>query len=193
METIIIIIIILFISIALFGNKQTKKSKVLNNIQIGKMVQLLETVHILENTTRFEVFSSRYKFLYSISSYLLPKMNNSTYILNKKTALQKYNEKYIDHSISILQNDILINPAIALSVEFSDKIKVLFFQRFCNKMDYEISSLKTKVAKDHRRDLVLCTSKQILSELNHKQSVQYHSIIIDELRRFGYDLTLTIE
>ncbi len=52
-------------------------------------------------------------------------------------------------------------------------------------MSADIDSLKTNKAKENRREKVLEYSKIVLSEINNNNSTEYHTVISEQLIRFG--------
>jgi hypothetical protein len=167
MKTIIIIIILIsiFYILANLGEKD-KKRKSNNMIYSGKMFQTLESIYLIETTKKYDIFKSRCQFLLQLSSDLIAFRQSPDYTECANFALNEYKSKYYDHTISSLQNDILNNPSLIKDIGLNDKYEVLWFKRLCEQTKQEIDSLKTKPAKEHRREGLKEIAKTVLSDLN---------------------------
>jgi hypothetical protein len=180
---VIIIIAILFYFSSL--NEKDKKRKAFNKFLVSKMHQVLESTYLVENTLKHDIFKSRMEFLRQLSADLIASRKNNDYTQCTSSALNIYKSKYYDHVISKLQNDILNDPSIVNQSDFYDEQSILWFKRFCDKMSADIDSLKTNKAKENRREKVLEYSKIVLSEINNNNSTEYHTVISEQLIRFG--------
>src|SRR5574344_2534492 len=186
MGTLIIVIIIIAILFYFSSvNEKDKKRKAFNQFVTGNMYKVLESIYLIENTLKYDIFKSRMEFLRQLSVDLIAYRKNNDYIQCTLSALNIYKSKYYDHVISKLQNDILNDPSIVNQSGFYDEQSILWFKRFCDKMCADIDSLKTDKAKENRREKVLEYSKIILSEINNKNSIDYQVIVSEELIRFG--------
>lgn len=191
MGTLIITIIAIVLFYYLWSvNDKAKAKNVNQKIYTGKMFQTLEAVYQIEHTVKWDVFNSNLQFLESVSSDLISFRTNDQYTEYAKSALNDYKSKYYDHELSNLQNNIINSPSIIQTLEFHDKQRVSWFERYCASMRSDIESLKTEPAKEKRREKILDAAKTILSELNHESSIQYHPIIIEHLKDFGINMNL---
>ena len=190
---IIIFIIIVFIFLVSSSNEKAKKKNILKKMVIGKMFQALESIYLIENTLKLNIFKERCEFLYKIASELAANRDNLNYSEYAQSAFQINKSKYYDRVISQLQNVIINNPSMALNADFYYQQEVLWFKRYCNKMDLEINALKTKAAKERRYETILEIAKTILTDLSYKEAIKYHSEIHNELKHFNINLKLDYE
>lgn len=185
MGTLVIVIIIIAILFYLSSvNEKDKKRKAFNQFLTDNMYKVLESTYLIENTMKYDIFKSRIEFIRQLSVDLIAYRKNNDYIQCSLSALNIYKSKYYDHIISKLQNDILNDPSIVNQADFYDEQIILWFKRFCDKMGADINSLKTNKAKDNRREKVLEYSKIISSEINNKKSIEYQTVISEQLIRF---------
>lgn len=191
MKTFIIIAIFVLIVYAVYASDKANKKKryddaMLKN-QMGRMFQLLESVYLLEHTVKYDILITRYDFLQTISIQLSSFRNDPNYMQCAQMALKEYKSKYYDHIISQLQNDLLNNPAIIQENNFLPQQQVAFFMRYCDRMENEMQSLKTKAAKERRIEKINDTADFINSTLNTTESESYRQDISDCLKQVRND------
>lgn len=188
---IIVTIVIIIVFIANTSDKTNKKRKCYDamlKIQMGRMFQLLESVYLLEHTVKYDILITRYDFLQTLSVQLASFRNNSDYISCAQKALNEYKSKYYDHFVSQLQNDTLNNPTIIQENKFLPQQQVAFFMRYCDGIENEILSLKTKAAKERRIEKINYTADFIVSTLNTPETESYHKEILDCMKQIRTDL-----
>jgi hypothetical protein len=185
--TLTVIFAVIFFAILLRGNSN-------NNLNLklftGRIFQTLETIYLIEYTTKLDTFKSRFAFLMQLSADLNAYRGNDKYMYCVQEALSKYKTKYYDRKISQLQNDILNKPSIVNTQEFHDIQYLNFFMRTSDKIFNEMNALKTQKAKERRKEMILDVAKEVLTVLNHQESIKYHSTIVDELKRFDIKMKL---
>lgn len=177
-------IILIVILVGIIGNIPTNQNTDKRNY--GKLFQLLETIYILETTTSYEVFKSRYSFALKLTKGIT---NFSQ--ANQETAKKKYLEKYSSRKLTFKQEALLANPRSLSNIYFMAEMETTFFVRLCNKTQDEISQLKTNAAKQRRQQKVLEIAKLVMEQdLNNKTFQIYHDKIIEQLHQIGINSSI---
>lgn len=155
----------------------------------GSIIQILETVNILETTVNIDTFASRLLFLRERVKSIYPYVSNDIYRSAFDEGISLYHEQYPNILISELQREILASPLIINTDDFNAMIKTNFFKRYCERIYNEMEKLKQDTAKERRRKKVMETAKIILSQLDISQK-NYHQIVVEQLKRFNVKLKL---
>ncbi|MBE6293053.1 MAG: hypothetical protein E7090_00010 [Bacteroidales bacterium] len=152
----------------------------------GILLQFLETIKILETTTSYEIFKSRYAFALKLAKDTI-KIPQS----NLQTAKTKYLEKYSLNELSFKQESLLANPESLSNIYYMAELETAFFVRLCNKTQDEMSQLKTNAAKQRRQQKVLEVAKLIMEQdLNNRAFQVYHKKIIEQLHLIGINSSI---
>lgn len=171
-----IFIILTILGIFFSANKKSKRQNV-----CGKTFQLLETISILEKTTKYEIWKSRYSFALKLGKEL---SNISQH--DKESAKKIYFEKYSQQELSFRQHAILEQPDALSNPYLMAEMETEFFIHFCDEIREEIASLKTDAAKQRRIYKTLELAKQVMEgDLNDKKFQKYHKVIIEQLQSIG--------
>lgn len=157
-------------------------------LYIGRMFQMLESFHVIDNTIKLDIFTQRPNFIGELASALPPvDADKDKYI---DMALQVYTHKYSDRTISSTIRLILSQPQIATSPKFRDEAATSFFLRTCNKLKAETKTLKTTSAKQRRVTQATELSDTIVDRLTSNERQKYIDCIRRELASMSHMTTL---
>lgn len=156
-----------------------------DNIVTGKLFQALETIGILQNTSKWETFTSRMDYLYDLSLIL-----NTLHITNqnKEIATRQYLNAYNKRVLSMRQKDFLDNPNLDSNDSFLAKLKARFFTDFCETMMNEIGGLKTDKAKQKRKEHIKNVALSIINDLENTNHIGLSRLVKQEAEQCGVTL-----
>lgn len=170
MITFIIILAIFLLIYKLTPNPADKQA-------VGKMVQMLESFYIIDNTVKFDVFTRRLGFIGQLANGI-PKNANQKKCA--EVALQTYARKYPNVSTSPTLRLILDQPQIANSAKFRDEAATAFYLRTCSQLKIEIATLKTRAAKLRRVEQSHMLANYIIDGLASVDRQKYIDCIHNE-------------
>lgn len=140
MVTVLIIAVFVFLIIKTSSNMQNKEVT-------GKLLQLLETSHILCTTVNLEVLESRISFAFQ----LLKKIGSNKHLDEcSKKAITSYLSVYPGNQVPAIYYQLINDPDKINRDVFSNECRIAFFIRYCEKMIAEANELKTSKAKERR-------------------------------------------
>lgn len=154
-----------------------------NRRTTGMMFQMLESFHIIDSTTKFEVFAQRLDFIGQLASTLPP---NADKCKCADMALQEYSDKH-HRPISPTIRQIFNQPQIAISAKFRDEAATAFYLRICDQLKAEIKTLKTTNARQRRVIKASEIADIIVDRLTSNERQKYIDCIRNELAR-GSDI-----
>lgn len=149
-----------------------------NKRAAGMMFQMLESFSIIENTTKFDVFTRRLDFLGTLAN-TMPKISDKKKCID--SVLFSYSRKYPAVSVSPTIIAILNQPQIAISEKFRDEAATAFFLRACYKLKNDIRTLKTMAAKQRRYIQAAELADVIIDRLKSNVRQRYIDCINNEL------------
>lgn len=150
------------------------------------ILQVLESISIIETTANMATLISRYDFLVDKlqSIYETYKNDEVEYILAQTQAIAMYKQRYYDKQMSDYVEVIIKQPEVDLK-EFYSKNIIRCLSAFSDKMEREINSLKTEKAKKRRQENIIECVTICVTELNQKGNPEYLFQIPELISRFN--------
>lgn len=155
------------------------------NTPASKIYQALETINILQNTKKYDTFTSRFAFLLELSESIVKYQNCSCYEDYVNTAIQQYKQTYKTNKITLRQKDFIANPDMTSNHSFSAKLKARFFIDFCEAMQDEMNKLKTEASKQRKRNFVKDVAVSMMQELKANGHLALANGIVDDAAKLG--------
>jgi hypothetical protein len=168
--------VLFFIGLMLMS--KTKKHRInfvtKNSPQI---IQLLETVYLLDTTTNLKTFDSRYLLATHLCKKLSQISKSPFYKDCVEVAIIRYKDLYYDRLISTHQSDVINDLTLLSSKEMYKKARVDCFSRYADKIGIEIKALKTKDAKESRINSIKEEGQLLCDSLTDKNDAElYHRV-----------------
>lgn len=172
------------------GNHELSRSELYYQAHnpASKIYQALETIKILQNTDKYETFSSRESFLYELSKDIVQYLPSNHYKDYVDMAVKQYKQTYKTNIITRRQQEFIENPDIKNNHSFTAKLKARFFADFCEAMQSEINRLKTEKAKQKRRDHVKEVALSIIEYLKTNNHILLANGIVDDAAQLGVEI-----
>lgn len=191
--TIFILIALILVWAITRGKKEVEKHELsksdmlcnANPPEVCKIYQALETINILQNTNKYDTFSSRFNFLIDLSESIVKYQNSGLYDKYVNTAIQQYKQAYKTNIITMRQKDFIANPKMTSNHSFSAKLKARFFIDFCEAMQDEINKLKTEASKQRKRNFVKDVAVSMMQELKANGHLALANGIADNAAKLG--------
>lgn len=163
-----------------------KKDNSLELISAGTILQVLESISLIETSANIETLINRYDFLVDKlqSIYETYKNDEVEYSLVRTQAMTMYEQRYYDKQISDYMEVIIKQPEVDLK-EFYSKNIIRCLYAFSDKMEREINSLKTEKAKKRRQENIIECVTICVTELNQKGNPEYLFQIPELISRFN--------
>ena len=147
--------------------RQQAKIDQYNRTWQGRSFQMLESVYILETTTKLDVLSRRIKFICDLYSGFIPASQRPFYQENVLKAIDEYRSKYYDREITATQVAILTSPGLSKMWSFLAESVVRTYERHVAEQTVGMNALKTSTAKQNRKDKMIekgIFAKQLFEE-----------------------------
>lgn len=160
-------------------------------VDMGTIMQAMESIAIIETTANLDTLISRFDFLKIKLSDICSAYKDDMvgYMVAKTGAMIWYKQSYYDKDISKHMEAIISHPENELRDFYSHSI-VHCLSAFCDKMEKEMHTLKTDKAKDRRRCKVVECLTQCVTELNQNGIPEYINQIPAIVERFDIHISL---
>lgn len=164
-----IAIIIGFVIIVILAAKKQIYDQKTRQIT-GSMFQMLESFKIIDSTVKLDIFTQRLDFLRKLA-ISLPQNEDLKHFAD--ISLNAYTRKYPKVSITPTFRLIIQQPQVACSSKFRDEAATAFYMRVCGKLKEDISTLKTKAAKQRRIKQAEELAETIIDTLCSTEKARY--------------------
>lgn len=147
------------------------------NVQ-GKGVQLLESVHIIGNTSKIDTLKGRYQFTEKLYDEMISASYKPRYLSDVQVSIDRYKALYYDRIPTEFELSLLLKPdRNALSQYYSINVYRCFMAHYSEQMR-QIATLVRQDAKDRRYEKLIDVADDASNELTmngdlNEQTTQY--------------------
>lgn len=136
----------------------------------GLGLQVLETVHIIATTKKFDTIKGRYELLLERIDTLRKAESNRQYAADINASIETYKSMYYDRPLQDFELSAILKPNNFNTQNFYCEALVVCMKRFTEEQTNEINSLKSENAKAKRKAKTIEKIKLSKDELQNKCS-----------------------
>ncbi len=130
-----------------------------------KGVQMLETLYIIGNTTKYDTIIKRFDFIKDLNNEMIIATHKHQYLSDMKVSIEEYKSMYYDRTPTDLELSLLLKPnENELSAYYVKNLHRCFKSHY-NEQVKAISKLKREDAKNKRYEKLIDIADDFIEEI----------------------------